>query len=467
MKKLCYKKNAIRYTYNLMDFSEEKEYLKHIKTCEECRLALNEITKFQQISDYRQKIKDKLPSFSQIQLPEERKKLISWTEIISSFKNRKILRYATVLSCIILIVLCITLLLNRRDISKETRITSIEKSIDEKKEKPGKIISEAVVSSKKSKTPKEEVKWCFNTGGPLRSQPVLRNGLLYFGSDDKIVYSLNSETGKLIWEFRTGGRISSPPVIKGSYIYIASTDGNLYKLHSKTGKLVWNKKVGTLVESQIFINHSEIYIANNSGDIICLNLDSKEIWRKNLEVDIYNPINGDKNAIYLGTGNGIVYSLSRQNGNIIWKYETKSHFLSSKPLIVSNQLIFGAVDGTLYSFNKSRGQINWQYKTEYQIVTDPVYFTDKIYFASDKLYCLNLNGKEVWEYTTSAPIDINFNISYNIITLIDKNNSIYSIHSQNGLCLKKERPEDSILSFTYARNKIFAGNQKGEICVLK
>ncbi len=95
------------------------------------------------------------------------------------------------------------------------------------------------------------------------------------------------------------------------------------------------------------------------------------------------------------------------------------------------------------------------------------FFKNRIYFASDKLYCLNTDGKEEWNYSTSSSIDINFTLCNNFITLIDKSNIIYSIHTGNGYYLKKSTSDNSILSFLCAQDKIFTGNQKGEICILR
>lgn len=463
MKKICKKNNAIKYVYQFMTESEEKKYSAHLKECKKCRMLLDKITRLRKIIDYRQKIKDRLPSVNRLQYPEQKNDSILWRNILLQIRNKKSLKYAMSIPLIIILILSTFLFLMKKDVSKETSlITKEEEQKEIIKIKPKKILI-----AKKVLIKKKEQKWCFNTGGPLRSQPVLQNGILYFGSDDKAAYSINSKTGKLIWEYQTGGRISSAPIINNNFVYVASTDGFLYKLNSQTGKMTWNRKIGTLVESQIFINHSEIYIANNDGEITSLNLDGKELWKKRLNIHIYSDINGDKDFIYFGTGKGIIYSLSKRKGKINWSYNTGSSFISSKPLVLSNQLILGDTRGILYSFDKSKGVINWKFKTKNQIVVDPICFKDRIYLASDKLYCLNLNGKEIWKYTTLSSIDIDFAICNNLITLIDNSNNIYSIHSESGYGIKEYTSDDSILSFICAYNKIYAGNEEGEICVLK
>ncbi len=451
MKKSCKKNNVIKYAYKFMTESQEIEFEKHLKDCEKCSVLLNKIKYVRKTIDHRQKIKDKLPSVNRLQYPEKVDDSFILRNIFPFTLNRKLLRYAASLSFAVILIFSLALFLIKKDMVPDKQVVI--------KEKKTKETVKAV--------PEEKDQWCFNTGGPLRSQPVLNNNILYFGSDDKAVYSIDSRTGRSIWKFQTGGRISSPSIIKDDFIYTASADGFLYKLNSRSGELMWNKEVGTLVESRIFINHSEIYIANNRGEIMSLDLNGRELWKKDLNVKIYSAINVDERSIYFGTGKGMVYSLSRRDGNIMWNYNTGNPFISAKPLVLENQVILGDSSGLLYSFDKEKGSMNWQFETSYQIIADPIYFNNKIYLASDKLYCLGQDGKVVWKYRTLSFIDINFTICDDLITTVDNKNNIYSIHTKTGTCIKRYRSEDSILSFICAYNKIYTGNEEGRICVLK
>ena len=470
MKKLCKKNNAIKYAYQFMTESEEKRYKAHLKECEKCRLLLNKIIRLRKIVDYRQKIKDKLPLVNKLQYPEKIHYSALLGKYIAQIRNKKVLKFALSASFVLIMIFAAGLFFSKKEpTAKDARMVIKET----KKEKFPKIKSERKITIKRASEASEasikerEQKWCFNTGGALRLQPVFQNNTLYFGSDDNRAYSINSETGKLIWEYQTGGRIVSPPTINNDFIYISSSDGFLYKLNSQTGKLSWRKETGTLVESQIFIYQSFIYVANNKGEIISLDLDGRELWKKNIDSIICSSISCDEKSIYFGTVRGDVFSLSKTNGSVNWGYSTISPFISSKPLVVDNQLIIGNTDGVLYSFNKLNGELSWEYKTGNQIVADPIYFQNRLYFASDKLYCFDLAGKKVWEYKTMSSIDINFSVCGNILTAIDKRNSVYSINVQTGNCLKKHISDETILSFICARDRIFIGNEEGEICRLK
>ena len=373
--------------------------------------------------------------------PDIEEKGSAFRKLIPQLSFSRAWKYAFAL-CLILVVLSVIWFNNKREPGKVTREIAIKQEHKKAKKLVRKVkpIIESAVKEKK-------VKWCFAAEGALRSQPAIKNGYLYFGSDDKV--------------------INSAPVVKDDYIYIASADKNLYKFHYKTGELIWKKEIGKLVLSRFFIDNSGIYLANSTGEIIALNLDGEKFWNKEMNIEVYSSVSGDKDNIYFGTVKGAIYSLSKNNGEIVWQNSTDSRFLSSRPLVVDNQLIIGDVSGILYSLNKSNGQPNWIFITGYQITADPIYINQKIYFASDRLYCLDKKGKKEWDFTTSAPVDTNPGICENIITLIDTQNNIYSVNIKSRSCIKKSNPEEMILSFAFACNEIYAGNRKGEICVLK
>lgn len=462
MKKTCKEKYAVRFFYKIMDPEEENKFKKHLTKCDKCNDYLNTLAELKKVTDSRI---DKLPDYSTIKFPNLKKRKIIFKELIPALFNFKALRYGLVLSSILLFLFFLNTFVKKTDFQKKSYQAIKREAVPNKESQ--KKLNEKNIIVKKTEMFEKEQKWCFTAGGPLRSQPAVKDGFLYFGSDDKKIYSLDSKTGKLIWEYQTGGIVSSQPVIKDGFIYAASTDGYLYKFYYKTGELQWKNEIGRLVLSQIHLDDSNIYAANNQGEIIALGLDGAELWRKKLNLIIYSPITGDEKNIYFGTADGNIYSLTKNDGTMLWQYSTGNHFLSSKPLVIKDRLLIGDTSGSLYSFDKSNGQKKWEYKTGYQIITDPVCYNKKIYFASDKLYCLDKLGKAEWSYLTLAPIDMNFNICSDRISLIDKDNNIYFINIYNGLCIKKEKPEDKILSFAFACDKIIAGNRKGEICVIR
>lgn len=72
--------------------------------------------------------------------------------------------------------------------------------------------------------------WFFNAGGKIRTEPVVNNGLVWFGSADNYLYSLDIVTGREKSRFRADGNIYGKPLISGGNLYFGSTDGYIHSV---------------------------------------------------------------------------------------------------------------------------------------------------------------------------------------------------------------------------------------------
>jgi outer membrane protein assembly factor BamB len=64
----------------------------------------------------------------------------------------------------------------------------------------------------------------------VTSSPAIAENVVYVGSVDQYLYSLDARSGNLRWRFRTGGPITSAPVVVKDIVYVTSTDRLIYAL---------------------------------------------------------------------------------------------------------------------------------------------------------------------------------------------------------------------------------------------
>ena len=79
-----------------------------------------------------------------------------------------------------------------------------------------------------STPPIKNVKWKNKwTGGGsfvMPSSPAVADGVVYVGSLDGDVYTLNAASGSINWGFPTGDQVLSSPAVVGGVVYIGSRD---------------------------------------------------------------------------------------------------------------------------------------------------------------------------------------------------------------------------------------------------
>jgi outer membrane protein assembly factor BamB len=80
--------------------------------------------------------------------------------------------------------------------------------------------------------------------GPIKSSPVVADGIIFFGSNDGHIYAVNAETGREAWRLKTGDKVTRSAAVVDGVVYIASEDGFCYALKARTGEPLWKTKLG-------------------------------------------------------------------------------------------------------------------------------------------------------------------------------------------------------------------------------
>lgn len=73
--------------------------------------------------------------------------------------------------------------------------------------------------------------WEFRTNGKIRTEALVHEGRVYFGSEDNSFYSLDLKSGKQVFAFRSDGNIYGKPLVHEGRVYFGSTDGFIHSLY--------------------------------------------------------------------------------------------------------------------------------------------------------------------------------------------------------------------------------------------
>lgn len=120
--------------------------------------------------------------------------------------------------------------------------------------------AETVITKKTA--PNLKLKWTHSANGGIFSQPIVSNGLIYWGSEDGYEHATNL-SGGFVWATNLGttpgdcsnahtgvistGTIASA-VIGGkttSVLYVGGGDGHMYALNAATGAVIWRTLLGS------------------------------------------------------------------------------------------------------------------------------------------------------------------------------------------------------------------------------
>jgi eukaryotic-like serine/threonine-protein kinase len=188
-------------------------------------------------------------------------------------------------------------------------------------------------------TPTLHLKWSFKTHGKIRGSAAVAGSMVFIGSEDGNLYSLDKLTGVLRWKFSTGGEITSSPAVVNGILYFTGEDSTLYALDAEDGKEKWEFKTGAALPFQI----AESYPAT---------------W----DYYVSSPLVAD-GRVYIGSGDGNLYAIDSASGKQNWKFKTEGR-VRTTPALFENTLYFGSFDGNLYAVNPETGALRWKFRTE-------------------------------------------------------------------------------------------------------
>src|SRR2546421_11735735 len=136
----------------------------------------------------------------------------------------------------------------------------------------------------RTSAPNLKVHWTYQGGGMIFSQPVVANGLIYWGSFDGYEHATNL-SGQQIWQQNLGIRTTCAPVsplgvvstaavstvtINGtatSVVFVGGGDDHLYALDASSGSIIWSTPIGdpstnTFIWDSPFVFNNNVYIGS-------------------------------------------------------------------------------------------------------------------------------------------------------------------------------------------------------------
>lgn len=284
--------------------------------------------------------------------------------------------------------------------------------------------------------PIPEVKWQFETKGPVNSSPLVAKGKVMFLSMDGNFYAVNKENGELLWKFKTEGEEKfnvkdyyngsfkpdfwdfylSSAVVKDGLVYFGSSDANVYALELETGKMCWSHKTGGSIHSSPAISGNSLVIGSWDSNVYCLDAATGgEKWKFATGKDLKNYIwlgvqaspSIENGVVYIGSRDAKFYALDLESGKPKWVQDDfERSWMPSSAAIAGNNLYTGSSDAfSFYSINKSSGAINYRTNTNAYTFSSPAVDGEMAYMgsANGRLYGIDLTeGNIQWEFKTAG-----------------------------------------------------------------
>jgi len=213
---------------------------------------------------------------------------------------------------------------------------------------------------------KVEVNWTFEDASDIGAGMNVYERLLITANTAGQVIALDISTGDKVWSFTTGGKIYSTPAVWKDIVVIGSSDHSIYGINAKNGKLVWRMKTAKAV------------------------LGSPAI---------------DNGVAYVGGSDGIFRAIDIKNGKLKWTFDQVKGYVSTRPTLTPDKVIFGSWGNGFYALNKRTGKLDWEWSNGHTnrmfsaAACYPVVANGRVFIVAPDRYMTALDlksGKVIW-----------------------------------------------------------------------
>ncbi len=268
------------------------------------------------------------------------------------------------------------------------------------------------------------VRWRYKIGAAAWLYSV-SSGVVY-AAGDTALYALNADSGKLLWRYQGSKWISQAIVVAGTVYTATSAENNasiIVALRAADGGKLWTYSVSAATPALMGVVDGIVYVAASSDGPDGLSVrnisalrasDGHVLWRMQL-VGGEGLANGGVVAAsglaYFATSQGNIYGVRTDTGSIAWHVSQSSvpglPPNAPTPVLASGLLYVSSPLG-LFAYNADDGKLVWQHKAPFPggpIVVQPIVVNGVVYSGGQRETILALrasDGKLLWQYSTGG-----------------------------------------------------------------
>ena len=189
-----------------------------------------------------------------------------------------------------------------------------------------------------------ELLWRFYTGDEGNLSNAVHDGLVFAGSNrDGCLRAIDSAKGELKWSYQTLGPVFATPMVIEDRVLIGSSDCNLYAIGVDSGKLIWKQACGGELRYASCLCGEAVFSGGGDGYLYANQLkDGRRLWRFKTQAAIHCTPAVDENMVFFGSDDHHLYAVDAEKGEKLWDFRTENSIRST--VAVTEQMVVRAVE---------------------------------------------------------------------------------------------------------------------------
>ena len=289
-----------------------------------------------------------------------------------------------------------------------------------------------------------EKKWTLATKTLIDASPVYDEGVVYIGTDGGVLLAIDIKTGQPKWQFKTEGRIAGEAAIteidrkgggKDKVVIVGSHDGMLYCLNIADGTKRWAYETGDYINCGIVIDGSTIVLG---GCDTMMHLIGANTGEAIAQIELGGEVAGTPSLkeahAYIGHMQGEVLAVDLKQKKVAWRFRDRDFPFIGSPALAGDTLIIGSRGRRFYAIDRKTGEKKWDIRTHGGVEGAPVIAKNRAIFGSagGRLSIIELkDGKAVWQHDLGSPINTSPAVTTGLIVVGAEDGNIHAFTPGN------------------------------------
>ncbi len=275
--------------------------------------------------------------------------------------------------------------------------------------------------------------WTVKTGGVSASEPIVRDGLIFFSGLDRRFEVYDLATGERRFRKRFEGPILG--VIPGDSTFgvlVDQAERRYFTYNLRTARETGNFKVPTVSTAPRTHSDSTILLGTWHGHVYCYTHDGREIWHTECDGPVLSPPAIVDSVVYVASGRSI-FALKSDDGATLWEHGV-SGAIEGGPA-VGGHVYFGAIDSFATALSKSDGEVAWTTRHAGGIFAAPAIGENLVYFASNDgtLTALNKSDGTInWTYNAGAVANLSPTLCGDLLLITSRQSTVSMLSAETG-----------------------------------
>jgi outer membrane protein assembly factor BamB len=232
--------------------------------------------------------------------------------------------------------------------------------------------------------------WHVQLPGPVRSTPLVADGVVYVGSAGGFLHALDRRTGDEVWRYRTDAPAHGSPAVVGQRVFITDMAGTLHAVDRASGTRLWAVRGGAVMPWPWGHESGDVFASSPTVAVV----DGTE-------------------RVFWGGADGVLRAADAATGNLLWTLPTQGR-IRATPAVAGDRLVVGSTDGMVYCADVRTGAVLWRFETRgatlfsgdfgfdrRSVQSSPAIADGRVHFGARDgwFYTLDLaDGRQLWDY---------------------------------------------------------------------